>query len=83
MMSLFLWINCHKNHVTTHVITFGNIYVMSLTLTVLAMHLHIEVLFILKAIKKKNILKGHMINKVLHQWSFHMKFMKVTKGASI
>ena len=25
-------------------------------------------------------LKGHMINKILHLWSFHIKFIKLAKG---
>ena len=38
-------------------------------------------LFILKAIKPK--LKGHMINRILHLWSFNMKFMKLAKASYI
>ena len=41
--------------------------------------LFIEILFILKAIKSH--FKGHMINRILHSWSFHMKFMKLTDGS--
>ena len=26
------------------------------------------------------ILKGHIIKRILHLWSFHMKFIKLTKG---
>ena len=27
------------------------------------------------------MLKGHMINRILHSWSFHMKFIKLAKGS--
>ena len=39
----------------------------------------LEILSILKAINP--ILKGHMINRILHLWSFYMKFMKLTEGS--
>ena len=39
----------------------------------------LELMFILKAIK--SCLKGHMINRILHEWSFHMKFVKLAKGS--
>ena len=41
-----------------------------------AMRFLIEIMFILKAIKK-----GHMKNRLLHSWSFHMKFMKLVKDS--
>ena len=34
---------------------------------------------ILKAIKSH--LKGQMINRILHSWSFHIKFIKFAKGS--
>ena len=52
---------------------------MSLTTSVSTMHFLIEIKLILKAIKSS--LKGHMINKILHSWSFYMKFMKLAKGS--
>ena len=39
----------------------------------------IEIVIILKAIK--SILWGHMINRILHSWSFNMKFMKLAEGS--
>ena len=38
----------------------------------------IEIMFILKTIKSH--FEIHMINRILHSWSFHMKFMKLAKG---
>ena len=38
-----------------------------------------KIIFILKAINP--ILKGIMINRILHSWSFHMKFMKLSEGS--
>ena len=35
-----------------------------------------EQLSTLKAIKSN--LNGHIINRILHSWSFHMKFMKLS-----
>ena len=39
----------------------------------------IETLSILKAIK--SFLIGNMINRILHEWSFHTKFIKLAKGS--
>ena len=39
----------------------------------------LEILFILKTIKY--CLKGHMINRILHSWSFQMKFIKLAEGS--
>ena len=63
---------------TTCVNTLWRVYVTSLTVFVSTMRFHIEVMFILKAIKSH--LKGHMINRILHSWSFHMKCMKLAKA---
>ena len=30
--------------------------------------------------RQSPILKGHMINRILHSWSLHIKFMKVAEG---
>ena len=35
---------------------------------------HIELMFILKAITSR--LKGHLINRILHSWSFHKFHIK-------
>ena len=39
----------------------------------------VEILSTLKAIKTH--LKGNMINRILHSWSFHMKFIKLAEGS--
>ena len=39
----------------------------------------VEKMSTLKA-KKKTLLKGHMINRILHSWSFHMKIIKLARG---
>ena len=39
----------------------------------------IEIKSTFKAIKSQ--LKGHMINRILHEWSFHMQFMKFAKDS--
>ena len=39
----------------------------------------VEIMFIFKAIKSH--FKGHVINRILHSWSFHMKFMKLAEGS--
>ena len=75
-----LWItSCHKNRMTTRVITLWRKGVTSLTSFVSTMHFLIEIMLLLKAIK--SFLKGHMINRILHEWSFHMKFMKLAEGS--
>ena len=39
----------------------------------------IEMMFILNAIKPH--FKSHMINRILHSWSFHMILMKLAEGS--
>ena len=39
----------------------------------------LENMVILKEIKSH--LKGHMIKRILHSWSFHMKFMKLAESS--
>ena len=39
----------------------------------------LEIMVILKAIK--SLLKGHMIKRILHLWSFLMKFMKLAEDS--
>ena len=51
----------------------------SLTTSVSTMRFLAEIMLILWAIKSH--LKGRMINRILHSWSFHMKFMKVAEGS--
>ena len=71
--------SCHKNPMTTRVITLWRERVTSLTTSVSTMRFLSEIIFILKAIKCH--LKGKMINRILHPWSFHMKFMKLAEGS--
>ena len=71
--------SCHKDCKTTRVITLWRIGVTSLTTSVSTMRFLLEILSISKAIK--SVFKSHMINRILHSWSFHIKFMKVAKGS--
>ena len=90
-ITVIQWITLyHKNHMATH-ITLWCKHVMLLTTLVSAMHFRIEVMFILKDIKsdckglygKQNltlVVISYEIYerslRILHLWSFHMKFMK-------
>ena len=47
-------------------------------MSVSAMPFLLEIFSILKAINP--VLKGHMMNIILHTCSFHMKFMKLAEG---
>ena len=69
----------YKNHMTTRVITLWRVNVASLTTIVSTMRFLAEIMFVLKAINL--ILEGHMINIILHSWSFHMKFMILAEGS--
>ena len=63
----------------THVITLWPLDVASLTTSVSSMRFLPEIMLILWAIKSH--LKGQMINRILHWWSFHKKFMKLAEGS--
>ena len=79
-VAVIQWITSyHKNRMTTRVITLRRKRVTSLTTSMSTMRFLIEIIFILKAIKYH--FEGHMINRVLHSWSFHMKFMKLAEGS--
>ena len=79
-VAVIQWImSCHKNCMTTRVITLWRVCVTSLTTSVSTVCFHIELMSILKAIKSR--FKGHLINRILHSWSFHMKFMKLAEGS--
>ena len=81
-IAVIQWIPlCHKNRMTTRIITLWCIHVRSLAMSVSTMHFLAEIKFILMAIKSH--LKGHMINRILHFLSFHMKFMKLLKACLI
>ena len=78
-VAVFQWItSCHKNHMTTRVITLLREYVTSLTTSVTTMLIFIENMSTLRAIKF--YFKSHMIKRILHSWSFHMKFIKLAEG---
>ena len=61
------------------VITLWRVSVTSLTTSMSTVRFHIELIFVLKGINP--ILKGHMINRILQSWSFHMIFMKLAEGS--
>ena len=68
------WItSCKKTRMTTRVITLWRVYVTPLTTSVSAVRFLAEIMFILKAIK--SLLKGHIINTILHLWSFHINLI--------
>ena len=71
--------SCHKNGMTTRVITLWCVDITSLTTSMSTMRFLAEILLLLWAFKSH--LKDHMINKILHLWSFHIKFMKLAKGS--
>ena len=71
--------SCHKNHITTRVITLLRVDVRSLIMSVSTMRFLVEIKFALNA--KNPLFKGHMINRISHSWSFYMKFMKLAEGS--
>ena len=75
-VAVIQWItSCHKNRIITRVITLWRVYVTSLTTSVSTMRFLMEIMSIL------NTVEGHMINRILHSWSFHMEFMKLAEGS--
>ena len=64
---------------TTRVITLWRVQVMSLTTFVSTMRFLNDIMLILKAIKCH--LNCHMIDRILHSWSFHIKYMKLAEEA--
>ena len=79
-VAVFQWItSCHKNHMTTRVITLLRENVTSLTTSATTMLIFIENMSTLRAIK--SYFKSHMIKRILHSWSFHMKFIKLAEGS--
>ena len=78
--AVFQWItSCHKNRMTTRVITLLREYVTSLTTSVTTMQIFIGNMSTLRAIK--TYFRSHMIKRILHSWSFHMKFIKLAEGS--
>ena len=61
------------------VIILWRVDVTSLTTFVSPMRFLAEIMLILWAIKSQ--LKGHILNRILHSWSFHIKFMKLAEGS--
>ena len=79
-VAVIRWITAWlKNRITTRVIKLLRVSVTSLTTSVSTMCFLIEKEISLMVIKA--YLKGHMINRILHSWSFYMKFMKLAKGS--
>ena len=74
-VAVIQWItSCHKNRMTTRVISLWRVHITSLTTSMLTMRFLIES-------NKIPFLKDHMINRILHLWSFHIKFMKLAEGS--
>ena len=79
-VAVFQWItSCHKNRMTTRVLTLLREYVTSLTTSVTTMLIFIGNMSTFKAIK--SYLRSHMIKRILHEWSFNMKFIKLAEGS--
>ena len=64
---------------TTRVIILLCVHVTSLKTSMSIMHFVPEILFTLKATKSH--FKGYMINRILDEWSFHIKFMNLTESS--
>ena len=72
------WItSCHKNRIITRVITLLRNVIDNVRVKNAFSH-WTNVYF---EGKKNPILKGHMIKRTLHSWSFHTKFMKLAEGS--
>ena len=68
-----------NNVMTTRVLTLsaGTSNVMTTSVTTMYFSLNI----VNFKCDKKAPLKGHMINRILHSWSFRMKFIKLAEGS--
>ena len=78
-VAVFQWImSCNKSVMTTRVLTHLR-ELTSLTTSVTTMLIFIGNMSILKAIE--SYLRRHMIKRILHSWSFHMKFIKLAEGS--
>ena len=59
-------------------------YVMSLTTNLSAMCFLLLNNVLIEEVKQNlKFLKGHMMNRILHSWSFHMEFIKLVKACFI
>ena len=63
---------CHKNHTTIRVIALWRVHETALTTA--ESPVRFEIISILKEINL--VLKEYMINRLLHSWSFNIKFKK-------
>ena len=66
-----------NNVMTTRVLTLSAGTSNVMTTSVTTMHCFIEIMSTLKA----KSFESHMINRILHEWSFHMKFIKLAEGS--
>ena len=79
-VAVIQWKTFHKNRIRmiTRVILW-RVHVTSLATSISKMRFLIEIIFVLKAVK--SYFEVHMINRILHSSSFHMKFMKLAEGS--
>ena len=78
-VTVIQWItSCNINRMTIREITLWRGHITSLTTSVSTKRFHTEIMLTLKAILSH--LEGHIINRILDSWSFHMKFMKLAEG---
>ena len=74
-VAVFQWIrSCNKSVMTTPVLTLLWEYATTLTTSVTPMLIFTGNMSTLKAVK--SYLRSHIIKRILHSWSFHMKFIK-------
>ena len=77
--AVFQWItSCHKNRMTTRVITLVGIR------NVIDDVRNNNVNFHWKCVhfkSDKTYFRSHMIKRILHSWSFYMKFIKLAQGS--
>ena len=80
---VFQWItSCNNSVKTTRVLTLLREYATtSLTTSVATMLIFIENMSTLTALKF--FFKSHMIKRILHSWSFHIKFIKLAEACLI
>ena len=79
-VTVFQWItSCNKSVMTTRVLTLLREYVTSVTTSVTTMLIFVGNMSTLKAIN--SYLRSHMIKRILHSWSFHIKFIKLAEGS--
>ena len=78
-VAVFQWItSCHKNRMTTRVITLAGIRnviddVRNNNVNFHWKYVHCK--------SDKTYFRSHMIKRILHSWSFHMRFIKLAEGS--